>query len=139
LRRLSESPDLQKSRHEGSTLVAQLRTDETTIPQTQSVSSPLPTQSYRQQATLWPAEGHPVLAHFDAESIIVYQACKPAIADHACTDGRLGGPAFSFSRMSWIKPNFLRDDVSLRLGLQGRPGTRPGLAPSASLFRQLAP
>jgi hypothetical protein len=39
--------------------------------------------------------------------VIVYQAYKPSIAEYAVAHQRLGGPDFSFNRMSWIKPNFL--------------------------------
>ena len=46
------------------------------------------------------------MAQFDAESIIVYQAYRPSIARYAVEHQRFGGD-FSFSRMSWIKPNFL--------------------------------
>lgn len=47
-----------------------------------------------------------ILAQFDARSIVVYQAYRPSIARFAVENGRFGGD-FSFSRMSWIKPNFL--------------------------------
>ncbi len=46
------------------------------------------------------------MAQYDAESIYVYQAYKPSIADYAVAHQAFGGD-FSFSRMSWIKPNFL--------------------------------
>jgi len=39
--------------------------------------------------------------------IVVYQAYKSSIADFAVENQKLGGSDFSFSRMSWIKPNFL--------------------------------
>jgi hypothetical protein len=39
--------------------------------------------------------------------IIVYQAYKSSIADFAVEYQKLGGDDFSYSRMSWIKPNFL--------------------------------
>lgn len=61
---------------------------------------------YKDQLLRWPEKGQHVLANFDDESISVYQAYKPAIAkfavDHQCFGGE-----FSFTRMSWIKPNFL--------------------------------
>ncbi|MDX1960977.1 MAG: DUF4291 family protein [Leptospiraceae bacterium] len=41
------------------------------------------------------------------EYIVVYQAYKPSIANYAVENQKLGGPDFSYSRMSWIKPNFL--------------------------------
>jgi hypothetical protein len=59
------------------------------------------------QAARWPAAGEHVLAHFDADTIVVYQAYRESIGRHAIAHGRLGGPDFSFDRMSWIKPNFL--------------------------------
>jgi hypothetical protein len=58
------------------------------------------------QAT-WPAVGRHLLATFDDDSIVVYQAYRPAIAAWAVARGQLGGPDFSFTRMSWVKPNFL--------------------------------
>lgn len=66
----------------------------------------LPTERYAEQVRRWPAAGRHILAHFDAESIVVYQAYNPAIGRYAVEHGRFGGP-FRFSRMSWIKPNFL--------------------------------
>lgn len=46
------------------------------------------------------------MAQFDSDSIYVYQAYRPSIADYAVANQRFGGD-FSFDRMSWIKPNFL--------------------------------
>ena len=46
------------------------------------------------------------MAQYDEESIIVYQAYRPSIAKFAVENQRFGGE-FSFTRMSWIKPNFL--------------------------------
>ena len=66
----------------------------------------LPTQGYLEQALAWPRQGRHVLAHFDAETIIVYQAYRPAIGRYAIAHGVFGGD-FSYSRMSWVKPNFL--------------------------------
>lgn len=63
-------------------------------------------ESYRDQQKAWPAVGRHVLAHFDASTIVVYQAFRPQIADEALQRGWFG-PSFSRTRMSWIKPNFL--------------------------------
>lgn len=63
-------------------------------------------QSHAEQAPEWPTSGRHILAQFDSESIVVYQAYRPAIADYAVKHQRFGGE-FSFNRMSWIKPNFL--------------------------------
>ncbi len=46
------------------------------------------------------------MAHYDETSIIVYQAYRRSIGDYAVEHQRFGGD-WSFSRMSWIKPNFL--------------------------------
>lgn len=61
---------------------------------------------YLEQASRWPTEGRHILARFDDESVWVYQAYRPAIARYAVEHQRFGGE-FSYSRMSWIKPNFL--------------------------------
>jgi hypothetical protein len=63
-------------------------------------------QSYIEQLPLWPQSGRHILAQFDDDSIYVYQAYRPSIARFAVEHQRFGGD-FSFSRMSWIKPNFL--------------------------------
>ena len=61
---------------------------------------------YLEQASTWPSEGRHILAQYDESAIIVYQAYRPDIAEYAVTHQRFGGE-FSYSRMSWIKPNFL--------------------------------
>ncbi len=63
-------------------------------------------EPYLAQQSKWPATGRHVLAQFDDESVIVYQAFRPAIASEAVRLGRFGA-SFSRGRMSWIKPNFL--------------------------------
>lgn len=66
----------------------------------------LATEPYRLQKTRWPQRGRHILAQFDADTIVVYQAYRPAIGRFAAEHQRFGGP-FSLERMSWIKPNFL--------------------------------
>lgn len=66
----------------------------------------LQTEPYEEQAARWPRAGRHILAQFDEESVVVYQAYRPAIGSYAAEHGRFGGE-FSLSRMSWIKPNFL--------------------------------
>ncbi|MET0355460.1 MAG: DUF4291 domain-containing protein [Cellvibrio sp.] len=61
---------------------------------------------YKEQVKEWPGAGEHILANYDDESISVYQAYRPAIADYAVKHQHFGGE-FSFTRMSWIKPNFL--------------------------------
>lgn len=66
----------------------------------------LTTEPYAQQVKVWPKEGRHILAQYDESSIIVYQAYRPAIGRFAAERGVFGGE-FSYSRMSWVKPNFL--------------------------------
>lgn len=66
----------------------------------------LETEPYLQQVERWPQTGRHVLAQFDADSIVVYQAYRPSIGRFAVRHGYFGGE-FRFNRMSWIKPNFL--------------------------------
>lgn len=63
-------------------------------------------EPYFQQREHWPRSGRHILAQFDVDTVVVYQAYRPEIAAYATEHGQFGGP-FSFSRMSWIKPNFL--------------------------------
>jgi hypothetical protein len=58
------------------------------------------------QRQRWPRQGRHVLAQFDDETIVVYQAYRPSIGRFAADHGHFGGD-FSLSRMSWIKPNYL--------------------------------
>ena len=64
------------------------------------------TEPYRVQTERWPQTGRHVLAQYDAEKIVVYQAFRPEIGRYAAEHGYFGG-GFSRTRMSWIKPNFL--------------------------------
>jgi hypothetical protein len=64
------------------------------------------TESYLEQLKRWPATGRHILAQFDEDTVVVYQAYRPAIGRFAVENQRFGGE-FSFNRMSWIKPNFL--------------------------------
>src|SRR4051812_30948572 len=64
------------------------------------------TEPYPEQVNMWPPEGRHILAQFDAETVIVYQAYRSAIGQYAAEHGTFGGD-FSYSRMSWVKPNFL--------------------------------
>jgi hypothetical protein len=63
-------------------------------------------EHYIDQIKHWPQEGRHILAQYDDESIVVYQAYRPSIAQYAVKHQCFGGD-FSYSRMSWIKPNFL--------------------------------
>lgn len=54
-----------------------------------------------------PESGQHIIAHQQEEQIVVYQAYNPQIANYAVANQVLGGSAYSYNRMSWIKPNFL--------------------------------
>ena len=64
------------------------------------------TEPYLNQVSNWPKTGRHILAQFDENTVVVYQAYRPAIALFAAENGYFGGE-FSLNRMSWIKPNFL--------------------------------
>ena len=63
-------------------------------------------EPYAAQNARWPKTGRHVLAQYDDESVVVYQAYRPSIGNFAAEHGYFGGE-FSLDRMSWIKPNFL--------------------------------
>ena len=66
----------------------------------------LETERYTVQEQQWPQHGRVILAHHDDSTVTVYQAYKESIGRYAAQHGHFGGD-FSFTRMSWIKPNFL--------------------------------
>src|SRR5690606_8348838 len=69
-------------------------------------SSDLVLEPYVAQQARWPRTGRHVMAQFDDERVVVYQAYRPAIGHFAAAHGYFGGE-FSLGRMSWVKPNFL--------------------------------
>lgn len=64
------------------------------------------TEQYITQLPNWPKSGQHILAQYDEDSVIVYQAYRPSIGEFAHKNQQFGGE-FSYSRMSWIKTNFL--------------------------------
>ncbi len=62
---------------------------------------------YIDQKEKWPNKGQVILAQYDDETVVVYQAYSRAIGRHAVEQQALGGPGFRFDRMTWIKTNFL--------------------------------
>lgn len=66
-----------------------------------------------------------VRAAFDRDTVTVYQAYSPAIADSAVAAGGFV-PPFSRERMTWIKPSFLW--MMYRSGWAGKPGQERILA-----------
>lgn len=83
------------------------------------------TESYEAQIARWPKSGRVILAQFDAETVVVYQAYSPAIGHFAAAHGYFGGD-FKLSRMTWIKPNFLW--MTYRSGWGTKPGQEVTLA-----------
>lgn len=63
-------------------------------------------KKYKEQVIEWPKSGCHIIAQYDDEKIIVYQAYRKEIGEFAVKNQCFGGE-FSFSRMTWIKPNFL--------------------------------
>ena len=66
----------------------------------------LKTKHYNEQIKEWPKHGKHILAQFNDDSVVVYQAYRKSIAQFAVENQFFGGD-FSYNRMSWIKPNFL--------------------------------
>jgi len=65
------------------------------------------TEYYHTNLQKLPATGQHIVAYQTDNQIVVYQAYKKSIADFAVKHQQLGGSEFSYSRMSWVKPNFL--------------------------------
>ncbi len=63
-------------------------------------------EGYRSQRAGWPSEGRHILAAYDDERIVVYQAYRPEIADAAVRAQAFVSP-WRKDRMTWIKPGFL--------------------------------
>ncbi|WP_316844452.1 DUF4291 domain-containing protein [Pedobacter psychrodurus] len=66
----------------------------------------LTVKKYKEQVIEWPKSGCHIMAQYDDEKIIVYQAYRKEIGEFAVNNQYFGGQ-FSLSRMTWIKPNFL--------------------------------
>jgi hypothetical protein len=66
----------------------------------------LVTEPYSAQAKRWPKRSRHILGQYDGDTIILYQAYRSSIGRYAAEHGKFGGE-FSYSRMSWVKPNFL--------------------------------
>lgn len=63
-------------------------------------------KKYKEQLQNWPSKGHHIMAQNDDGKIVVYQSYRKDIGEFAVKNQYFGG-AFSFERMTWIKPNFL--------------------------------
>ena len=75
----------------------------------------IPVASYAEQCRAWPQAGRHILAHFDAETIVVYQAYAPAIGHFAVRHGHFGGE-FKYTRDELDQAKIPVDDVPQRLG-----------------------
>ena len=82
-------------------------------------------EPYSTQSARLPKNGRHILAQFDDDAIVVYQAFRPEIGHWAVNHGRFGG-VFSFGRMSWIKTSFLW--MMYRSGWGTKPGQEATLA-----------
>lgn len=67
----------------------------------------LKTIPYSKYETGLPQTDHWILGQASDDTITVYQAFNHAIANYAVANQKFGGNSYNFSRMSWIKPNFL--------------------------------
>lgn len=67
----------------------------------------LETVKYAQYEHKLPQTGKHIIGQTINENIIVYQAFNPNISKWAIDNQKFGGSHYKFSRMSWIKPNFL--------------------------------
>lgn len=65
------------------------------------------TEKYKEQIIRLPKKGKQIIGRLENETIIVYQAFNPNIANYAVKNQKFGGEHYSFNRMSWIKPGFL--------------------------------
>ncbi|AUC15162.1 hypothetical protein BTO06_08425 [Tenacibaculum sp. SZ-18] len=63
-------------------------------------------KKYSEQLKEWPQNGYHIMAQYDEEKVIVYQSYRPEIGNFATKNQFFGGP-FKYTRMTWIKPNFL--------------------------------
>jgi hypothetical protein len=64
-------------------------------------------ESYEEHERHLPSSGRFIIAQFDAESIVVYQAFNEEIARYAIEHGHFGGPSYDDKRITHIKPSFL--------------------------------
>jgi Domain of unknown function (DUF4291) len=65
---------------------------------------------------------HQIRATFNDESIIVYQAYNPSIAEAAIRAQTLDVPEFKQDRMTWIKPSFRLDALPIGMGSKSKSG-----------------
>ena len=86
----------------------------------------LETIPYTQYEKDVPQTGEHIFAQQSEATIIVYQAFNPKIANYALEHQKFGGEHYRYSRMSWIKPNFLW--MMYRCGWASKPNQKRVLA-----------
>ncbi|KAJ5074062.1 hypothetical protein M0811_00690 [Anaeramoeba ignava] len=68
----------------------------------------IPVELYKEQIKTWPEKGKHIMANYDEESVIVYQAFNKEIAEGAVKNNEFKEEnGYSLSRMTWIKTEFL--------------------------------
>lgn len=81
---------------------------------------------YLAQSKSWPKQGRMILAQYDEQTVVVYQAFSRKMGAYAVKYGKLGGDRFSFDQMSWIKTSFMW--MMYRSGWGSRPDQQAVLA-----------
>lgn len=64
-------------------------------------------ESYIAHERHLPSNGKYIIAQFDEEQVVVYQAFNDAIACYALKHQKFGGDGYDFGRTTWLKPSFL--------------------------------
>ena len=64
-------------------------------------------ESYGTYVNRTPKSGAHIMAYQTEAHVVLYQAYNASIATYAVENQKLGGSAFSYDRMSWVKPNYL--------------------------------
>lgn len=67
----------------------------------------LEVEPYSESLMRLPKSGQHLIAHQNEDSMVVYQAFNPTVANYAIEHQTFGGSAYNLNRMTWIKPNFL--------------------------------
>lgn len=92
----------------------------------QNIPRTLELKRYLEQTPSQPKEGRHILAQYDDDTIVVYQAFCPEIAEYAVKNQKFGGDCYRFTRMSWIKTSFCW--MQYRSGWNMKPGQERTLA-----------
>jgi hypothetical protein len=70
--------------------------------------SVLVTERYSQQVPNLPQSGQHILAHYDDETLVVYQSHPPEVAVYAADYQEFNGaPGFELPPTTWLQPSFL--------------------------------